>query len=107
MAAAVPTDEVADHAASRCVRRPGGEQHAAHAGGAMRMSAQKTVGVPMAALVEEVDVEIGELRRKAVRVVAVAHAAVAALPVQAVTRGQRAARAAPCEEIAAVDALHR
>src|SRR3569623_1354140 len=107
MAAAVPTVKVSDHADPRCVWRPGGEQHAAHAVGAVRVGAQKTVGVPMTTLVEEVNVEIGELRRKAVRVVAAADAAVAALPVQVITRGQRAARAPPRDEVAAVDAMHR
>ena len=69
MATAIPAVEVPDHADASRRRRPDGELHAAHAVHLRIVGAEFLVDPRVVALVEEIEVEIGQRRQERVRVV--------------------------------------
>ena len=68
-----------------------------------QVRAQKPIGVPVAALAEEVEIEIRELGRKAVGIVMDVMVTGGIDPVDAITLGNLGRRALPNEEIRSLD----
>ncbi len=84
MPAAVPAVPVTDHRHAVGVRRPHGKQHAVHAVHPAQVRAQKVLRVPVPALREQVQVEVRQQRREAVRVDGAMFLAGAVAPAQRV-----------------------
>ena len=105
--APVPGVEVAHHADPPRIGRPHREQDAGDAVGLVDPSTQHPVGVPVAPLAEEMQVEVRELVGEAVGVVADVLPVLPIPPDQPVTLRHRLRRAAPLEEVGALDPGHR
>ena len=69
MPAAVPVVEIAHHADARGVRGPDGEVHPVHAVDRPQLGPQPVVTLPVAALVQQVQVVVGQQVRERVRIV--------------------------------------
>ncbi len=106
MAASVPVVERADDADPPRIRRPHREGDAVDLLDAARMGAEPVIGLGMAALREEVGVELAEHRGECIGIVALAFAL---LPTDAepVGKGLGRRRQGPGEEPRIVNALER
>ena len=104
---AIPAIEVADDADPFGVGRPGRKQHAGDAVGFVRVRAQETVGVPVLAFAEQVQVEIGHLRREAVGIVGNMLVVVRIAPDQPVAFRHLIGLALPLEQIGVGNPLQR
>lgn len=69
------------------------------------MCTQETVGVPVLALIEEVQVHITKLRRETIRVMVYVFASFIIVPDQAVAVGNEFCRAFPLEEVGVFNAV--
>ncbi len=96
--AAVPQVERTDHADAFCVGRPDGEPRAGQAVEFGRMRAELVVDRVVIAFAEQVQVEVGELRREVVRVVLVQLDAARIAHVQLVRLQRTAVRHAALEQ---------
>ena len=101
--APVPLIEISDDAHALGTRRPDRELHARHAVDVGQVRAQKPIGVPVAALAEEVEIEIRELGRKAVGIVMDVMVTGGIDPVDSVTLGNLGRRTLPKEKIRSFD----
>ncbi len=100
MAAPVPAVEIPHDADALGVGSPHRKQHPGHAIHPVLPRAQAAVGVPVLALAEEMQVEVGELRQEGVGIMSQALVMAAIDPDQPVMERQIASIAPPFEQVA-------
>ncbi len=104
---AIPAVEAADDADPFGARCPNRKQHPGHAIGLVRMRAEEAIGVPVFALAEQVQVEIGDLRREAIGIVGDMLVVIRVAPDQPVALRHLIGLALPFKQVGIGDALHR
>ncbi len=106
MTATVPAVEIADHADALGIRRPHGEEHAAHAVHVAVVGAEDPVGMPELAFGEEMEIDVRDLRRIAVGIVGDVLMVGIVAPDQPVAGRDCRGGPAPLEEIRLRNAFH-